>query len=552
MGRIRLQVVITLVAVAVLVVVVGYLALSVTTDTVADYGGTYVEGVAGNPQYINPLLCHFNAVDQDLVGLLFSGLTRSNGRGEIVPDLAERWEVSPDGITYTFFLRQDVTWHDGAPFTADDVVYTISTIQDPEFPGIESLSDLWRTVVVERVDAYTVRFILREPYAPFLDHTTLGLLPFHILGGVSAQHLPEAKFNVEPVGTGPFSLVEISAQHAVLANYPGFYRERSYVDRIELLFYPEDAAVFEARRRGEIQGIARVLPQHLSMVRADEDLTLYNAPLSGHTAVYLNLDRGLFQDPAVRQAMMWALDRQGLVNAILGGQGIVLHSPVLPHSWAYDDDVTRYDYNPRRAISALEGHNWYDDDEDGVRERSGVRLEFTLVTNDDPVRTQLVTAIAEQLAYVGIRVTPQVVTWDELTALLPTRRYDAVLLGFQGLPPDPDPYPYWHSSQAMEQGFNFSNWSSAQADTLLQEARVTSDRERRRALYSEFQRLFAEQVPALLLYQPVHSYAVSSAIHGVQVGPMMTQADRFWSVDRWYMATQRVVDDGAPRSSAAK
>jgi len=353
MGRMRLQVGITLLAVAILVVVVGYLAFSAATDPVPDYGGTYVEGVVGNPKYINPLLSHSNNVDQDLVALLFTGLTRPDGRGEIVPDLAERWEVTPDGIVYTFFLRQDVVWHDGAPFTADDVVFTFSTIQDPEFPGARMLYDMWRTVVIEKVDAHTVRFILREPHAPFLDHTTLGIIPVHILGGIPAGRLGESQFSVEPVGTGPFRLEEISAQRAVLASNASFYAGRPYLDRIELRFYQDDAAVYEARRNGEVQGIARVLPQHLASVRRDDDLTLHNAPLAGHNVVYLNLDRGAFQDPAVRQAMMWALDRQRLVDEILKGQGIVLHSPILPHSWAYDSNVPRYDYNVKRAISTL-------------------------------------------------------------------------------------------------------------------------------------------------------------------------------------------------------
>lgn len=550
MGRMRLQVAITLLAVTILVGVVGYLAFSATTDTAADYGGTYVEGLAGNPETINPLLSWANPVDRDLVALIFTGLTRVNGRGEIVPDLAERWEISPDGITYTFHLRQDVLWHDGAPFTADDVVYTFNVVQHPEFQGERALGYLWRTVVVEKVDDYTVRFSLREPYAPFLDHTTLGIVPMHILGGVAAEHLGGSQFNVEPVGTGPFRLEELSARRALLVANTDFYRERAYLDRIEFVFYPDDAAMFEGRRRGEVQGIARVLPQHLAAVRRDRDLTLYTAPLSGHNTIYLNLDRGVFQDPAVRQAMMWALDRQGLVDEILDGQGIVLHSPILPHSWAYDANVTRYGYDPKRAIATLEARDWFDDDGDGVRERAGVLLEFTLLVNDDSQRIKLVQAISDQLEAVGIRAVPQVVTWESLRDdIVPLRRYDAILLGIQGLLPDPDPYPYWHSSQVSEWGFNFSNWNNAQADTLLQDARLTTDREARRQLYREFQDLYARQVPSLLLYQPVHNCAVASAVRGVQVGPMVTSSDRFAHVTDWYLATQRLINGeavGAP------
>jgi len=552
MRRIRLQVAITLLAVAVVIGVVAYLAFSVTTETVPDYGGTYVEGVAGNPEFINPLLSQPNPVDQDLVALIFNGLTRPDGRGSIQPDLAESWDVSLDGISYTFYLRQDVVWQDGAPFTADDVVYTISTIQQPEFPGEAEIANLWRTVVVERVDGYTVRFILREPHAPFLDYTTLGILPVHILGGVPADKLRDSKFNVEPVGTGPYRLDTIGARHVVLVSNPEYYSGRPYIDRIEFLLYQDDASVFEARKRGEVAGIARVLPRYLDNVRDDRDLNLYSAPLSGYNAVYLNLDKGAFQDPAVRQAMTYALDRQGLVDRVLEGQGIILHSPILPHSWAYNSGVRRYDHEPQRAIATLEEHDWFDDDNDGVRERGGVRLEFTLVTNDDPVRVRLIEEISAQLAKVGIRATPQAVPWETLRFdMLNVRLFDAVLLGFQFLPPDPDPYPYWHSSQANEFGVNFSNYNSPRADVLLEEARLTSDLSLRRDLYQEFQTLFAEQVPSLLLYQPVYSYAVSDSVRGVQIGPMINSSDRFQSVTSWYIATQRLMNGRQAKEETA-
>ncbi len=544
MGRLRLQIAITLLAVAILVGVVGYLALNVNTELVADYGGTYVEGVAGNPRYVNPLLSYTNAIDQDLCALIFSGLTQVNDRGEILPDLTESWSISPDGIVYTFYLRQDVTWHDGAPFTADDVIYTFTSVQSPEFPGDSALTDLWSTVVLEKVDAYTVRFILREPYAPFLDHTTMGILPVHILGGVAPAQLTDSAFNVEPVGTGPFMLDDMSARRVILESNPDYYGSRPYLDRIEFLLYQDEAAVFEARRRGEVAGIARVDSNHLTAIRQDDGLTLYSAPLSGYTMVYLNLDRGIFQDPAVRQAMMYAIDRQALVDDILSGQGIVIDSPILPNSWAYDPNVTHYDYSQRKAIATLEENGWFDDDGDGVRERGTVRLEFALVTTDDAVRVRIAQQICEQLTEIGIYATPDIVPWDTLrNEVLKLRRYDAVLLAFQNLPPDPDPYPYWHSSQANERGFNFANLNNAQADALLQEARLTTDTETRYALYREFQDLFTRLVPSLPLYQPVYSYAVSSNVRDVQIGPMLASGDRFRSVTSWYINTQRLTED---------
>ena len=543
MGRIRLQVVVALLTIALLLVVTGYAAFSVTTVRVPKAGGTYVEGVAGNPHAINPILCQSNPVDRDLVSLIFTGLTRVNEKGEIIPDLARDWEVTRGGTAYTFHLREDVVWHDGAPFTADDIVFTVSTIKDPDFRGAPSLSEMWRTVVVEKIDAYTVRFVLREPFAPFIDYTTVGMLPAHILGSASVGALEESKFNANPIGTGPFKVGEVSARRIRLVANHDFYRSTPYLERLEFIFYPNAPSVFEARGRGEIDAISRVLPQHLEPIRQDDTLNLYSAPLSGYNMVFLNLDRGIFQERAVRQAMMWALDRQALVDDVLEGQGIVTHSPILPRSWAYYAQVPKYDHDPKKAIATLEEAGWFDDDGDGARERGNLTLEFEIATNkDDPTRVALIEAISEQLAVVGIRAVPRTVSWEELVGqMLRLRRFDAVLSGWQNLPPDPDPYPYWHSSQANEDGLNFANYMSEEADAILAQARATTEKERRVALYRTFQELFARDVPSLLLYQPVYNYAVDARVNDVQVGPMFDSSDRFRTIDRWYVETERML-----------
>jgi peptide/nickel transport system substrate-binding protein len=543
MGRIRLQVAIAALAIVALIGGMVYVAFSVTTVTVPDYGGTYVEGLAGNPQAINPLLSQSNPVDRDLSALIFNGLTRSNDKGEIVPDLAESWDISSDGKTYTFHLRHDVVWHDGAPFNADDVTYTVSVLQSPDFPGSPYLADMWRSVTLDKLDDYTLTVTLREPFAPFLDYTTVGILPAHILSTVPVSELANSQFNAAPIGTGPFMVSEVSARQVVLITNSNFYRPRPYLDRIEFVFYPNDQAVLEGRSRAEISGIGQVLPEDISTVAADDGLVLYSAPIASYNLVYLNLDRVIFQDRNVRRAMMYALDRQKLVDDVLGGQGVVIDSPILPNSWAYDTEVPHYEQNLQEARKLLESAGWYDDDGDGVRERGDLKLEFTLVTNDDdPVRVQLIQAISDQLAQVGIHAIPQTVSWEDLVSqMLRLRRFDAVLSGWANLSPDPDPYPYWHSSQANEDGSNLANYINQEADSLLEEARSTHDRDQRIELYRQFQELFAYDVPSLLLYQPVYSYAVDATIHDVQVGPMNDSSDRFQTVSSWYIATQRML-----------
>jgi peptide/nickel transport system substrate-binding protein len=241
--------------------------------------------------------------------------------------------------------------------------------------------------------------------------------------------------------------------------------------------------------------------------------------------------------------MMYALDRQKLVADVLGGQGIVIHSPILPLSWAYDPNVAKYAYDPAKARALLNDAGWYDQDGDGIREQGAFRLEFALATNeDDPVRVALVQAISAQLRDVGIQANPTLVPWDALVGeQLRLRRFDAVVTGWQQLPPDPDPYPYWHSSQATEDGFNFAGYVSEDTDHVLAAARYATDPVERAALYREFQAYFVEDVPALLLYQPVYTYAVDRHVQGVQIGMVREPADRFRNIAGWYTSTQRML-----------
>jgi peptide/nickel transport system substrate-binding protein len=543
MGRIRLQVVIAFLAIIVLASVLGYAAFTATTVTLPEAGGTYIEGIAGNPYLINPILSQANPVDQDLVALIFSGLTRAEVDGRIVPDLAARWEITENGMVYTFFLRDDVYWHDGAPFTSSDVVFTFNVMQDPAFEGMPFLSSMWRSVVIEQLDDYTVRFILREPFSPFLDYTTIGILPAHILGSVDISVLSQSAFNTAPVGTGPYAVQELDLQRIVLAANVDYYGAKPYIDRLEFYFYPDAPSLLEARRRGEVLAMSRVLPEQLPAVVEDGALQLYSAPLSGYNLVFLNLDRAIFQDRNVRQAMMYALNRQQLLNDILGGQGIVTHSPILPDSWAYNASTPVYEQDLRKARTLLEESGWFDDNGDGIRQRGDLRLEFTLATNaDDPIRVQLIQAISEQLLKVGIHAIPETVGWEELVGQqLRLRRFDAVLSGWQSLPPDPDPYPYWHSSQVSENGVNFAGYISSEADALLAEARRTTDLDTRWSLYQRFQELFAEDVPSLLLYQPVYTYAVDESVYGVQIGPLSHSGERFRSLPAWHLSVQRML-----------
>lgn len=541
----RWQLVIALLGTVLIAAVLGYAALSLTTEVVPEEGGTFTEGVIGNPRAINPILCGYNQVDCDLSALLFRGLTRLNERGEVVPDLAEGWEVSDDGLEYTFHLREGIRWHDGAPFTAQDVAFTIRTIQDATYGAVPHLTRFWKDITVLADDETTVRFLLPEPLAPFLDYTTIGILPRHLLASVPAEAFSRAEFNAQPIGTGPFQVEEVSALHITLVPNPYWPGTRPHLQRLEFRFYPDPQSLLEAYKQGEILAISRVYPEQVPEASALPSLNLYPARLSGYVLVYLNLadeaNLPFFRQREVRQALLHALDRQGLVDEVLNGQGIVAQGPILPDTWAYWDGAERYPYDPERAAELLDAAGWMDRDGDGVREQDGRRLEFRLMTNDDPTRQRLAEAIAAQWRKVGVAAVPQSVSFARLVGeFLAPRRFDAVLAGleFWG---DPDPYPLWHSTQATGLGQNYGGWALREADEVMEAARMTLDVHERIRLYRRFQELFAQEVPALLLYYPVYTYGVDAKVHGVQVPPLNTPADRFATVADWYMETKRVL-----------
>ncbi len=538
----RWQLLIASLGALLLVGVLGLASYNYATVVVPTYGGTYREGMAGAPRFLNPLLSPFNLVDQDIAALVYRGLARFDERGRVVPDLAEGWEISPDARIFTVRLKPGQRWQDGVPITADDVVFTFSTLQDPKFPGDPGIMALWESVTIEKVDDLTVRFTLAESFAPFLDELTTGLLPAHIWRSVPVDLMDRSRLNFQPVGSGPFQVEALDAISMTLRPNPVYPGPRPYLAAVNFRFYPDDTAVLEAYRRGEVDAIARVLPQDLPAAQALPDLNLFFSPMPGYAIILLNLQNPnvpFFQEKAVRQALLYAIDREAIVKDLLHGMGIVAHSPILPNTWAYADDVPVYPYDPDRARRLLEEAGWVDTDGDGVREKEGVPLRFTLHGDDDPTRAAILSAIAKNWQDIGVAAVPQPVTFPGLVGdFLETRAFEAALV-FWRLYGDPDPYPLWHSTQ-VETGQNYAGWQNMEADKLLEEARRTPDPNRRIQLYRQFQHLFAEDVPGLLLYHPVYAFGVRDTVKNVTVGPLHRPGDRYRTIANWYIRVRRV------------
>jgi peptide/nickel transport system substrate-binding protein len=519
-----------------------------TTVEVPAPGGTYIEGVLGFSEVINPILAPIvvqaNPVDQDLTALVFNGLTTLDATGQVSPSLAIDWDVSDDGTIYEFRLRQDVVWHDGAPFNAADVAFTVQAMQDPNYKGPLSLRELWRSVTVEILDDYTVRFTLEEPLPSFMYYTTIGLLPAHLLSDVAAADLPKDDFSTQhPIGTGMFMVESVSPDRVVLVANPKFWGAKPFLDQIEFWFFGDWEGLLTDYTRGEIQGFHPTSPRDLEQLAAMPNLQLYSAQSAGYGIVYLNLKRdtaSYFQEQDVRQALLYALDRQALIDDALDGQGLVADSPILPMNWAYDPSVRHYGYDPQRAIGLLDATGWMDSNADRIRDKDGITMTFTLLVREDEAMVQMAESIAQQWQAIGIDAVVQAVDGTQLPEYIRERNFDAALVEV-GLAADPDPYPLWHSTQAESPGQNYSGFANEEADMAMEGGRATVDAEQRAALYHTFQQIFADQVPSLLIYYPIYTYAVNSQVRDVQLSPLLHVSDRFRNIRRWYVATEELV-----------
>ena len=505
------------------------------------YGGTYVEGVAGVPQYLNPVIAATD-VDQDVARLAFSGLTRYDRAGAIVPDLASAFHTESDGRIWTFDIREDATWHDGQPVTADDVVFTVRLLQDRGYVG--PYSDAFRGVTVDKISMRSVRFTLPDVYGPFADSTTVPLLPSHLLGNVPYAELSRQPFNASPIGTGPFRVTEVDGRQVVLLRNDDFYRTRPargrpYLDKVILRFYPDQSDALLALSRGEVDGVGGLSSQDGERARSLKSAVLYSLPTDNFVSLFLNVrpEKAVFRDRAVRQAIATAIDRGRVLQLAADGRGTVADEFVPSSSWAYVKDVARYTYSTEDAIALLDAAAWKDHDGDGIRDKGGQKLAFTISTSNEPARTAAARQIQHDLNAIGMSVTVNSMPFGQLVdSVARQRTFDALLVEI-AVSGDPDPYTFFHSTEVTDPGHNFSGFSTLPIDRNLEAARRTFDEGARRDLYAPVFQAIAKEVPVVFLYFSDYLYAQSAQVQGQRIAPLTDPRERFWNVEDWYVRT---------------
>ncbi len=515
-------------------------------------GGIYTEALIGQFQRLNPLLDHENQADMDVDRLIFSGLLKFDSRGLPVPDLAAGWSVSGSGTIYTFTLKDGLKWQDGRPLTSADVVFTVQLMQSGGSVVADDVKTFWNAIKVIRLDDTHLQFVLPEAYAPFLDHLTFGILPEHLLGDQTIDAIVNSNFNLNPIGSGPYQLTSIESENNVITGitltaFKDYAGGKPLISQIVFKYYPDSASAFKAYQDGMAQGVSQITPDVLPAALAQPDLSLYTSRLPEMSMVLLNQNDEsvkFFQEVDIRKALYMAIDRTAIIKQVLDNQAIEANGVIFPESWAYLSSLTPTEYNPDQAITLLKEAGYViTGEQSSVRMKSDVALKFVFSYPDDATHKAIAEMIQKNWQAIGADVTLEPVPADLFIAdKLTARAYQAALVDLNlSSTPDPDPYPFWDQSEASS-GQNYSQWSNRVASDILEQARTTTDLAERTRLYHNFQAIFAQELPALPLYYPVYTYAVSSQVQGVTMGPLIDTGYRFDTVASWYLNVQRVAD----------
>ncbi len=586
------------IALLVSLVTIGGLFTSSHIERLPTDGGEYSEALIGQPKSINPLFATINDVDADLSALVYAGLFRYNKDSQFVPDVAAGYTVSTDQKTYTISLRPDVHFSDGELLTADDVLFTFETIQNPEVGS--PLLSTFQGVKVEKVNDTTVNFTLKEPFSPFINSLTIGILPVHVWGELTPASLKLAKQNIQPIGAGAWQFNKLfKGENGYISSYSlsrneRYFGEKPHITNLRFVFFYTYQEAIDAMRTDNTLALSFLPHSYISKV-SSRDFDILSLKLPQYTTLFFNeTAQPTLKDDDVRLALSTAVNKEVLVAEALNGYGETIESPILKGSIGYYPEIKKITFDTTKANEMLD-KKWsriqpedyfkvaseallkesqedidafkktnsstpeliapYEEQikqqiNNTVRERmdsnqtfyrkdkNNVILEITITTADTPEYSKTAELISTMWQAAGVRTTIQKISSQQIVReLLQKRNYQALLYGeIVGF--DPDPFPFWHSSQADYPGVNLAGYANRNADKLLEQGRTTMDPKERENAYKQFQDLLIKDVPAIFLYSPTYSYAMSKKVQGITLTSVNAPADRFLTINEWYVKTK--------------
>jgi peptide/nickel transport system substrate-binding protein len=495
------------------------------------YGDTLIEASIGEPSNLLPVLASDSA-SSDINGLVYSGMVRYDKNFVLEGDLAKSWDISADGRTITFHLRDGVTWHDGQPFTSADVLFTYQLYVDPNTPT--SYAEAYRQVTSATApDPLTFVVSYEKPYAPALASWGVAILPKHLLEGVEITKSPLSR---QPVGTGPYLFKEWkSGEKIVLEANPNYYEGRPYIKRVVYRVIPDQSTQFLELQSGGLDYMGLTPIQYSTQtdtIAFKRHFNKYRYLSFSYTYLGYNLERPLFQDRRVRQALTHAINKQEIIDGVLLGLGQPATGPYKPDTWVYQQDVKRYPFDPERARALLAEAGWSDTDGDGILDKDGVPFRFTIVTNQgNDLRAKTGEIIQRRFREIGVEVKLRVIEWASfLKEFINPGNFDATILGWS-TGPEPDQYNIWHSSKTGPRELNFVKFKNQEVDEQLELGRRTFVQAERKQHYDRIQEILAEEQPYTFLYVGESLPAVAKRFRGIEPAP----AGITHNFIRWYV-----------------
>ncbi len=498
-------------------------------------GGSIVIGTIGDATSMIPMLTSDSA-SREMSGYCYNGLIKYDKDLNIVGDLAKSWEVSNHGLTITFHLRKGVKFHDGKPYTSHDALFNWRFMVDPKTPTPYA-GDYLKVAKAEAPDPYTFKVTYKEVFAPGLASWTLPQMPAHLLEGKDPRG---SSLNRHPVGTGPytFDLWDPGAR-VTLKAFPGYFEGRPKINLLTYRVIPDMATLFLELRSGGVDWMGLTALQYRRQTENGffkRNFAKYRYLASSYTYIGWNLEDPRFKDLRVRRALSYAINKKEIIKGVLLGLGQVCTGPLKPGTYWYNPDVHRYDYDPKKALALLKQAGWTDSDGDGLLDKDGVPFTFTIITNQgNAYRANAGVIIQRRLADIGIKVELRTIEWSAfLKEFIDKGRFEACILAWT-IPPDPDLYDVWHSSNAKPGGLNFTHYKNPELDKLLTAQRKTFNREERRAILFKIQKIMADEVPYTFLYVADALPIVNRRFHGIEPAP----AGIGYDFIKWWVPKER-------------
>ena len=524
-------------------------------------GGTLTEGLVGTPHFINPLFAVSDG-EKDISSLLYSGLMKDDPNGNIQPDLAESYTVSSDGKTYTFTLKNNIYFHDGEPVTADDVAFTIQKATDPALKSPRRPA--WEGVKVEVLDPKHVRFTLQQAYAPFIENTTLGILPKHIWNNIDNDQFSQL---IELTGSGPYKLNNIQRDASgipisyTLNAFNDYVLGTPYIETIVFKFYSSEQDLISAYKKGGMDSLSSLSPEDVATI-ANGNSVIDHSPLPRVFGVFFNQSQApVLTNKEVRQALNSVVDRDLIISRVLSGYGQAITSPIpfgilqattsssvtststsmyIPGTSA----TTTQDQNVQAAKNLLAKNGWKLNPDSGLLEKkvgkSTQQLKFSLYTANTTELMVTAELLKQEWQSVGAQVDVKSFELGDLNqTIIRPRKYDALLFG-EVVGRDLDLYAFWHSSQRNDPGLNVALYTNAKVDSALEQLQTSMDVNKRQSLLQIFQNEFTKDIPAVFIYSPDFIYIVPKSVQNFTIGQISTPSERFANVSQWYLETQKI------------